>query len=361
MTLSRPGTATATPGPGGPGHDTKALHHWMDQRVDGGIDGPLRTRLIAGGRSNPTYEVGDEHRSWVLRRPPHGHVLPTAHDMAREFRVINALRDTAVPVPLALGLCTDHDVLGADFYVMEKLDGTTLRTREDTARLSTEQRGLLAERMVDTLVTLHQVDPAEVGLADWGRPQGFLERQLRRWGQQWEASATAPRPQVEELLRRLADSRPDRHLPGIVHGDFKVDNLMVGADDPTRVLGVLDWEMSTLGDTLTDLGLLCSFWDQPDEPWNPITAGATALPGFPSRAEVIERYAAERGLDLDDLDWYVVFADVKIAIILEGIHARHLQGHTEGKDFDDVGAMVGPLLDRALATASGSAVRGLRR
>lgn len=354
-----PATATVTTGPGGPGHDPELLRRWMDARVDGGLDGPLRSRLIAGGRSNPTYEVADDHRSWVLRRPPHGHVLPTAHDMAREFRVINALRGTAVPVPLALGLCTDRDVLGADFYVMEKLDGVTLRTREDTARLSAEQRRLLAERMVDTLVALHQVEPADVGLADWGRPDGFLDRQLRRWRQQWEASVTAPRPQVEELLRRLTDSRPARSLPGVVHGDFKVDNLMVGADDPTRVLGVLDWEMSTLGDTLTDLGLLCSFWDQPGELYNPITAGATALPGFPSRVEVIERYAAARDLDLDDLDWYLVFADLKIAVILEGIHARHLQGHTEGSDFADVGAMVGPLLDRALAAASASAVPGL--
>jgi aminoglycoside phosphotransferase (APT) family kinase protein len=214
--------------------------------------------------------------------------------------------------------------------------------------------------MVDTLVLLHEVAPAAVRLADWGRPDGYLQRQLKRWRGQWEASTTRPRPQVEELLGRLSATLPDSRHPGIVHGDFKVDNMMVDRDDPTQIVGVLDWEMSTLGDTLTDLGILCSFWDQEGEFHNPITAGATALPGFPTRAQVVERYAAARRIEVSDLDWYMVFADFKIAIILEGIHARHLQGHTAGADFEGVGEMVGPLLDRALEIASTSTVPGLR-
>ncbi|MPY81371.1 MAG: phosphotransferase, partial [Actinophytocola sp.] len=264
------------------------------------------------------------------------------------------------PVPRVLGLCTDENVIGADFYVMEKLDGMTCRTQEDTARLTEQQRGRLADRMVATLVALHEVDPASVGLVGWGRPEGYLQRQLHRWRKQWQASQTQPRPEVDELLRRLSSSVPDRHLPGIVHGDFKLDNMMLDVTDPTRIIGVLDWEMSTLGDTLTDLGILCSFWDQEGEFFNPITAGATALPGFPARTEVIEKYVGARGIEVSDIDWYLVFADFKIAVILEGIHARHRQGHTTGKDFETAGEMVAPLLARALDLASASAVRGLK-
>lgn len=340
--------------------DVVGLRAWLEPMVDGGLAGELTTRLIAGGRSNPTYDVTDGHRSWVLRRPPHGHVLPTAHDMSREHRVLAALQGSEVPVPRVLGLCTDEQVIGAPFYVMDRLEGWTLRSREDTARLGEHDRGRLTEALLDTLVALHQIDPAEVGLADWGRPDGYLERQLERWSRQWQASVTSPRPEVEELLKRLAAALPQQHHPGIVHGDFKLDNMMVTCRDPASIVGVLDWEMSTLGDTLTDLGILCSFWDQVGELYNPVTAGATALPGFPSRDEVVARYASLRGIDVADLDWYMAFADVKIAIILEGIHARHLQGHTVGRDFEGIGTMVGPLLSRALEVASASSVPGLR-
>ena len=323
----------------------------------------LTARLIAGGRSNPTYELTDGSRHWILRRPPVGHVLPTAHDMGREYRALTALYGTAVPVPRTVGLCADTDVIGAPFYVMDKLDGVTLRSPADTGRLTPAQRRSLTDAAVRTLVALHEVDPASVGLADWGRPDGYLERQLKRWQRQWEASATAPRPEVDELHARLAGSMPDSRFPGIVHGDFKIDNLMVGRDDPTTILGLLDWEMSTLGDTLTDLGILCSFWDQEGEFFNPITAGATALPGFPTRDEIVDAYARARGIDVTDLDWYLVFADFKIAVILEGIHARHVQGHTAGEDFEGVGDMVGPLLNRAMERATRSpstASRGVR-
>lgn len=343
-----------------PAEDLAGLSGWLDATIDGGLAGPVEWSLIAGGRSNPTYLIGDGTRSWVLRRRPHGHVLPTAHDMGRECRVLRALRDTGVPVPRVLGYSDDESVIGAEFYVMERIEGTTLRTRADTEGLSEQQRGVLADRMVDTLLALHAVDPADVGLADWGRPDGYLARQLRRWEKQWDASATQPRPEVTELLRRLGRALPARSLPGIVHGDFKIDNMMVDRDDPTRILAVLDWEMSTLGDTVADLGILCSFWDQPGELYNPITAGATALPGFPSRQHVLQRYADARGVDVSEIDWYVVFADFKIAVILEGIHARHRQGHTVGDDFAGVGEMVDPLLQRALDIADASELPALR-
>ncbi|MCK8675428.1 phosphotransferase family protein [Rhodococcus sp. HM1] len=339
--------------------DLATMRRWLAEHETCSVGEHLTAQQIAGGRSNPTYSLTDGQHSWILRRPPMGHVLPTAHDMGREYRAMTALRNSAVPVPRTVGLCEDSALLGAPFYVMEKLDGTTLRTAQDTGRLTPEQRASIADSMVDILVALHEIDPAEVGLADWGRPQGYLERQLRRWKQQWEHSATVPRSEVDELCTRLAASLPGSNHPGIVHGDFKIDNLMVDHQDPTRILGLLDWEMSTLGDTLADVGILCSFWDQEGEFHNPITAGATALAGFPRREEIVQRYGEARGIDVADLDWYLVFADFKIAVILEGIHARYLQGHTDGEDVSDVGSMVGPLLDRALHRASHSSAPGL--
>lgn len=341
--------------------DTAALRDWLATVETQPLGEHLRARLIAGGRSNPTYELTDGQRFWILRRPPVGHVLPTAHDMGREYRALTALHGTAVPVPRTVALCDDPTLIGARFYVMDKLDGITLRTAEDTRRLTEKQREQLAHNAIHVLADLHQIDPAEVGLADWGRPEGYLERQLSRWMRQWQSSATRERPQIEELHRRLSGALPAGGRPGIVHGDFKIDNLMVATDDPTHILGLLDWEMSTLGDTLTDLGILCSFWDHEGEFHNPITAGATALPGFPTRDELVSAYLATREIEVDDIDWYLVFADFKIAVILEGIHARHLQGHTEGEDFAGVGAMVDPLLNRALERASRSAVAALAR
>lgn len=339
----------------------RALHGWLKRADERGVGRELSATLIAGGRSNPTYVISDGAREWILRRPPYGHVLATAHDMSREHRVMRALMPTAVPVPHVVGACDDTSVIGAEFYVMDRLDGITLRTREDTEKLTPEQRCRLADAMVDALVALHEIDPASVGLAGWGKPEGYLGRQLKRWKDQWDASVTVERPEVAELIQRLSDALPVSHHPGIVHGDFKLDNLMVDREDPTRIVGLLDWEMSTLGDTLSDLGILCSFWDQPGEFYNPLTAGATAMSGFPSRAQLVNRYAAARGLDVSDLDWYMVFADFKIAVILEGIHARHLQGHTSGADFETVGVMVEPLLNRALDRASSSNFAGSRR
>ena len=334
------------------------VREWLGN-VETGDIGELTASLIAGGRSNPTYELTDGVRHWILRRPPHGHVLPTAHDMRREYRALSSLKDSAVPVPRTVGLCEDSNVLGASFYVMDKIDGITLRTQSDTSQLTEAQRAGLADSMMTTLAELHSIDPAEVGLSDWGKPDGYLGRQLHRWQRQWDASATSERPEVAELHRRLSAALPEHSYPGIVHGDFKIDNMIVDRADPTRILGVLDWEMSTLGDTVTDLGILCSFWDHEGQFFNPITAGATALPGFPTRDELVQRYVTARGIDVPDIDWYIVFADFKIAVILEGIHARHAQGHTEGEDFAGVGEMVGPLLGRALERASASTVAGL--
>lgn len=340
--------------------DLIALSRWLNAQVEGGISETLTARLIAGGRSNPTFELSDSDRHWILRRPPYGHVLPSAHDMSREHRVLSALQRTPVPAPRVVGLCVDNHVIGAQFYVMEKLEGRTLRTQEDTAALTEAQRASLKDSMLDALVTLHQVVPEEVGLGGWGRGDGYLQRQLDRWRNQWQASETRPRAAVDEVLRRLIAALPSSPLPGIVHGDFKIDNMMVDLDDPSRIVGVLDWEMSTLGDTLADVGILCSFWDQAGEPYNPITAGATALHGFGTREDIVRDYAQRRGVDIEGMDWYMVFADFKLAVILEGIHARHLQGQTVGSGFEGIGEMVDPLLDRALQIAAASSHPALR-
>lgn len=310
--------------------DLEALGDWLRDQLPGGLAGPLTARLIAGGRSNPTYELGDGEREWILRRPPYGEILQSAHDMSREATVMSALAGSAVPVPRVVGLCRDHDVLGADFYVMDKLDGRTYRTAEDTARLTPEQRSAMTTSMLDTLVALHEIDPADVGLAEWGRPQGYLERQVKRWARQWHTIKTAERPQLDEVVAMLERSMPETRFPGIVHGDYKIDNLFLAHDDPARILGVLDWEMSTLGDTLADLGSLISFWDEVGKFHNPITAGATAHVGFPGADEVVAMYAQRRGISIEDLEFYIVFADFKIAVILEQIHARHLKGTTVG-------------------------------
>lgn len=351
MSFDEHGSTSEVAPPSAAQVDVRALRIYLEEALPGGVAGDLHVELLPGGRSNPTFRLADTTRRWILRRPPYGHVLPTAHDMGREYRVQAALADTAVPVARTVMLCEDESILGAPFYLMEMVDGVTLRDRVQTSQLSVVQRRRLSEALVDILASLHEVDPIEVGLAGWGRPDGYLERQLRRWHQQWEASETAPRREVDELLDLLGRTCPTTSNTGIVHGDFKLDNVMVDPKDPTRVRAVLDWELSTLGDTLTDVGILLSFWDEPGELPNPISQGATALDGFPSREEMARRYANARGIDLEDLSWYLVFADLKIAIILEGIHARHRRGQTVGKGFDGVEDMVDVLLQRARARA----------
>lgn len=348
------------PGVGSTSIDTVALRAFLDAVVPGGVPGDLTVRLLSRGRSNPTFTVTDGVHDWILRRPPFGQVLDTAHDMAREYRVMSALQSTAVPVPQTVVYCGDEAVIGAEFYVMDRLDGITFRNDTESAVLRLDQQAALSESMIRTFVDLHEVEVASVGLEDFGRPSGFLERQVVRWHKQWGAAHLVERPQVDLLLDRLGHSVPETLYPGIVHGDYKLDNLMLDRDQPSRILGVLDWEMSTYGDTLADLGVFVSFYDEIGRPFNPVSAGTTAHPGCLNRAEAIDRYATLRGIDLPNLDWYVVLAYLKIAIILEQIHTRHVRGLTVGEGFDDAGDMVGPLLTHAMEWASRSSVPGLR-
>ena len=329
-----------------PGLDLARLRTRLERELPGLVTGELRATLIQGGRSNLTYRVTDGNGEWVLRRPPLGHVLATAHDMAREHRVISALGPTDVPVPKALHLCEDEKVLGAPFYVMELVPGTPYRTAQELTAIGPERTRQVLLSLPDTLLTLHAVDPAEVGLADFGRPEGFLERQLRRWGKQLAASRSRELPGIDALHQALGEELPHSPAPGIVHGDFRLDNVLVTADD--RVSAVLDWEMSTLGDPLTDLGLLVMYSSLPALKGSPISTTSQA-PGHPDTEELVERYAAGSGRDVSGIGWYTAFAYFKLAVIAEGIHYRYTLGQTVGKGFDQVGAVVPMLTERGLA------------
>ncbi len=312
--------------------------------------GPLTGRLIEGGRSNLTYAVSDGTTRWVVRRPPLGHVLATAHDMRREHRVISALYPTAVPVPRPVLLCEDPEneaAPGAPFYVMEFVEGTPYRTADQLAPLGPERTREAVLGLVDTLVELHAVDPAEVGLADFGRPEGFLDRQLRRWGKQLDASRNRELPGIDELHAALGRRLPHSPAPAVVHGDYRLDNVLLGNDD--RITAILDWEMSTLGDPLTDLGLLTMYSVPLGLSDSPVSTTATA-PGHPSPAELVERYAARSGRDVSAVSWYTAFAWFKLAVILEGIHYRYTLGQTVGAGFDRIGDLVPVFIEHGLTT-----------
>jgi aminoglycoside phosphotransferase (APT) family kinase protein len=346
---------------GGPeGVDLESLRGYFADYVAGADGRTLSAELIAGGRSNLTYGITDGEHEWVLRRPPLGHVLPTAHDMAREYKVITALVDTDVPVPRTYALCEDNDVNGAPFYVMERVHGRVLRTGEELASLTPDEAAACSRELVDVLARIHRVDYEAVGLADFGHPDGFMERQLRRWGQQWERSKAEDLPAVDEVARRLRNALPESGPPTIVHGDYRLDNTMLANEDAGRVAAVLDWEMSTLGDPLADVGLFLLYWGQSEAQIIATGQAIDEQAGFASRDEVVELYAKETGRDVDNLDFYVVFAFYKLAIIVEGIAARYRMGKTLGEGFEHMGQMVKSLVDEALEQANRSSIAALR-
>jgi len=335
-----------------PGLDLDRLRGLLDRERPGLVHGPLTGRLIEGGRSNLTYAVSDGTSKWVVRRPPLGHVLATAHDMKREHRVISALHPTEVPVPRPVLLCEDEQVLGAPFYVMEFVEGTPYRTAEQLAPLGPERTRGAVLSLVDTLVELHAVDPGEVGLADFGRPEGFLDRQLRRWGKQLDASRNRDLAGIDELHATLGRQLPTSPAPAVVHGDYRLDNVLIGSEPNEgvdRIKAILDWEMSTLGDPLTDLGLLVMYSLPLGMPDSPVSTTAEA-PGHPAPAELIERYAARSGRDVSAVSWYTAFAWFKLAVILEGIHYRYTLGQTVGRGFDRIGDLVPVFIDHGLTT-----------
>ncbi|MFI2415520.1 phosphotransferase family protein [Streptomyces sp. NPDC018947] len=331
-----------------PGLDLDRLRTLLDRERPGLVNGPLSGRLIEGGRSNLTYAVSDSASTWVVRRPPLGHVLATAHDMRREHRVISALHPTDVPVPRPVLLCEDEEVLGAPFYVMEFVEGTPYRTADQLAALGPERTRAAVLNLVDTLVELHAVDPAEVGLGDFGRPEGFLDRQLGRWAKQLDASRNRDLAGIDELHATLGRELPRSPAPAVVHGDYRLDNVLIGGPED-EIRAILDWEMSTLGDPLTDLGLLVMYSSPLAVPDSPVSTTATA-PGHPAPAELVERYAARSGRDVSAVAWYTAFAWFKLAVILEGIHYRYTLGRTVGRGFDRIGDLVPVFIEHGLTT-----------
>lgn len=325
-----------------------ALQRYFDLHIPD-TAGPLTTALITGGKSNLTYRISDGVHDWVLRRPPLGPLTPTAHDMAREYRIVAALRDTAVPVARAVALCEDTGVMGVPFAVVSFVDGRSLQSGADAARLTEEQAHTCALALVDTLAALHQVDYAAIGLGEFGRPAGYLERQVERWRGQWDRVATRELPTLDRLADALRSALPPQAGETLVHGDYRLDNTIL-SPDLTRIAAVVDWEMATLGDPLADLGLLQVYWDPRSEPVLGVRHAPSANPGFPSADTLAERYAWATGYDLDRLPFYRALGYFKLAVIAEGIHQRYAAGKTVGTGFATIGSAVSLLLDAGLET-----------
>jgi aminoglycoside phosphotransferase (APT) family kinase protein len=315
--------------------DAKALGRFLDDRLPGA--GPFEVERHRAGHSNETFFVRRSGHEWVLRRPPRGAFLPTAHDVLREHRVLTALAGTAARAPRPVAACDDETVIGVPFYLMEKVEGVVVRD-ELPSWVDGAHRRTLGEELIDALAELHAVDWRAAGLEGWGRPTGYLERQLRRWSGQLQLATrfTRPLPDLVAVTGWLEENLPGSPPATIVHGDYKLDNVVLTFEPPVRVVALLDWEMSTIGDPFADLGYLLSFWREPDDPPDAVLADQLQLtrePGFPSRAELVERYADRTGRTPGDTRWYEVLAVWKLAILLEGSYARFLAGVTDDPFF----------------------------
>jgi aminoglycoside phosphotransferase (APT) family kinase protein len=331
------------------GIDVDKVSRWLVDNIDGAT-APFVFDLIAGGRSNLTFRVTDARGSrYVLRRPPLGHVLATAHDMAREHRIIAAVGRTGVPVPRALGLCTDTDVNDAPFYVMSHVDGEVLDSADKAALLDPSLREGASHHLIDVLAELHAVDVDAVGLGDLARREGYIERQLKRWRTQWENSKTRELPAIDEVEARLSRHVPSQQGVVIAHGDYRFGNCLTDVKQG-RIAAVLDWELCTLGDPLADVGYLGVYWS--DGPSSALRANdPTPAGGFPSYASLVERYARTTGRDMSEIDYYVAFSCWRLAVISEGVYARYLHGAMGKQDGIDLSTMkLGPegLAERAL-------------
>jgi aminoglycoside phosphotransferase (APT) family kinase protein len=305
------------------GIDGPAVTAWFEEHV-AGARGPFEFALIAGGHSNLTFGVTDANgQRYVLRRPPLGQVLATAHDMGREHKIISALGPTDVPVAPALGLCTDESVNGAPFYVMDFVDGLIVRDASVVDHLTPEARRNTGRSIATTLAKIHAVDPDAVGLGDLGKKDDYVARQLKRWYGQWEKSKTRELAEIDEVHDALLSRIPEQGPAAIVHGDYRLDNCMT--DETGEVIAVLDWELCTLGDPMADVGLLAVYWTDPDEGGVLLTS-PTAQEGFLRRREVLDAYAQASGRDLSQVDFYIALGFWKLACIVEGVYARYAGG-----------------------------------
>jgi aminoglycoside phosphotransferase (APT) family kinase protein len=305
---------------------------------------------IGDGHSNVTLAVSSAAGEVILRRPPRGPLPPSAHDVLREARLLRALEGTAVRAPRVLLTCADPAVIGAPFYLMERVDGEVITATMPGQLDSPEERRRVADELIDALVELHAVDWSAAGLDGFGKPTGYLERQLRRFSGLWEHNRTRDLPAVERVGAWLAANLPDSPAATIVHGDYRLGNTIYGAEPPARLAAILDWEMATIGDPLADLGYLMMFWAEADDP--PVgrfdLQSVTRLTGFPNRAEMIARYEERSGRSMRSQTWYVTLALWKSIVFMEGNYKRALAGTTDDPYLKSFGAGVVQLADRAL-------------
>jgi aminoglycoside phosphotransferase (APT) family kinase protein len=314
------------------GIDEQRVEQWLNANIEG-AQGPYEYHLIAGGRSNITFRVVDANgMQMVLRRPPMGHVLATAHDMAREHRLISAVGASNVPVPRTLGLCTDVEVNGAPFYVMAFVPGVVLDSPEKGELLSLPLRKQASEDLIDVLADLHAVDVDAVGLGDLAKRDGYVERQVKRWSTQWQNSKTRELPAVDEVATLLGNNIPLQQGVSIAHGDYRFGNCLTDVENG-RIAAVLDWELCTLGDPLADLGYVGIYWTDPGMP-NMRGTDPSGIEGFPTFDHLVERYAKRTGRDCSNIGYYKAFASFRLAVICEGVYARYLHGAMGDQQID---------------------------
>ena len=306
------------------GIEDKPVTEWLAARVQN-LETPLEFELITGGHSNLTYKVSDQAGGrWVLRRPPLGHLLAGAHDMVREHRLLASLAPSDVAVPPVVGLCTDDQINGADFYVTEFVDGHVLRDGESAEAIDPLNRSRVGERLIESLAAIHAVDLEATGLADLGKREDYVARQLRTWLRQFNAMTSRSLPLIERVHDALAKKIPAQSESTLIHGDFRLDNCLVTGEG--EVAAVLDWEISTLGDPLADLGILLAYWSEPDDIFLPLGEAATIESGFSKRSDLVEKYSIVTGRDTNEIDFFYAFANWRLACILEGVHARYVGG-----------------------------------
>lgn len=329
--------------------DEAGLAGWMADNVDG-FSGPLTITQFKGGQSNPTYKLETPNAAYVLRRKPPGKLLPSAHAVDREYRVMKALGENGFPVPVMHGLCEDDAVIGTPFYVMDFVDGRIFWDPYLPA-IDRDERAAIYDAMNETLAALHAFDPAAISLGDYGKPDAYIARQIARWSKQYKASETRTIPAMDRLIDWLPGAAPEQDRSGIVHGDFRLDNMIFAKDSP-KVVAVLDWELSTLGDPLADFTYQLMQWRTPKDIRNGFLGVDLAAMNIPGESEYIEAYCRRTGRDsLPKLDFYFAYNLFRLAAIVQGVYHRSTQGNASNAKAQEYGAIVEPMADYAWSFA----------
>jgi len=321
-------------------------------------DAPMEVLQFPGGHSNLTYLVRFGDREYVVRRPPLGPVAPTAHDMGREFKVLSKLNPVFPQAPHAYALCEDPSIIGAPFIVMERRKGIVLRSfwPEELGE-EPQLRRRISESLIDTLAALHTLDYTAIGLGDFGKPEGFVERQVKGWAGRWEKAKTREMPVLDQLVAWFIEKLPKAPTASLIHNDFKLDNVMLDPNDPGRITSIFDWEMAALGDPLADLGTTLAYWAHVHLPGNDgRRLMPTLMPGFYSREELLARYAEKTGFDVSKIVYYEAFALFKNAVVLEQIYVRFVRGQTKDQRFAMLGPAVPVLIEKAFEMAKASGI-----